>query len=100
MDKQSVINFIVNNDKLELLKARVNSFNPLKILRVQDYEIRHSNVLAWVLDPNENHNLDDRILKRFLLRVLLSSSNNEVLESMDMVYMIQQTSFMDIKVKR
>ena len=28
----------------------------------------HSRVLAWLLDPRESHGLDDRFLKRFLLR--------------------------------
>ena len=81
MDKQQLINFAVNNDKLELLKARINRFNPFKILKVQDYEIRHSNVLAWILDPSDNHNFDDRILKRFLLKVLLKPANDEILEN-------------------
>lgn len=81
MDKQQLINFAVNNDKLELLKARINRFNPFKILKVQDYEIRHSNVLAWILDPSDNHNFDDRILKRFLMKVLLKPANDEILEN-------------------
>jgi hypothetical protein len=81
VDKQQLINFAVNNDKLELLKARINRFNPFKILKVQDYEIRHSNVLAWILDPSDNHNFDDRILKRFLLKVLLKPANDEILEN-------------------
>jgi len=100
MDKQLLINFTVNNDRLELLKARVNRFNPLKVLRVQDHEIRHSNVLAWIFNPTENHNFDDRILKRFLLKVLLKPANDDVLDNMDMVYRLQQTSFVDIQVFR
>ena len=100
MDKQLLINFVVNNDKLELLKARTNRFNPLKVLRVQDHEIRHSNVLAWIFNPTENHNFDDRILKRFLLKVLLKPANDDVLDNMDMVYKLQQASLIDFKVFR
>mgnify|MGYP000934985047 FL=1 len=100
MDRMSVINFIVNNDKLELLKARLNRFNPFKILKIQDHEIRHSNVLSWILDPNGNHNFDDRILKRFLLKVILKPENDEILEHMNIVYEIQQMSLMDMKVYR
>ena len=66
---------------MELLKARINRFNPFKILKVQDHEIRYSNVLAWILDPSDNHNFDDRILKRFLLKVLLKPANDEILEN-------------------
>jgi len=100
MDKQQVINFVVNNDKIEILKAMTNRFNPFKVLKVQDHEIRHSNILAWIFNPSENHNFDDRILKRFLLKVLLSPSNDEILNDMEMVYMIQNTSLSDIKVYR
>lgn len=100
MEKQQLINFVVNNDKLEYLKARSNKFNPFKILKVQDHEIRHSNVLAWIFDPTENHNFDDRILKRFLLKVLLKSDNDEILEDMDLPYKLQQVSLMEMKVYR
>src|SRR6056297_3253063 len=100
MEKQQLINFVVNNDKLEYLKARTNKFNPFKILKVQDHEIRHSNVLGWIFDPSENHNFDDRILKRFLLKVLLKSDNDEILEDMDLAYKLQQVSLMEMKVYR
>ncbi len=42
MRKNDIVNFILNNDNLEILKERVNKFNPFKILKTQDQEIRHS----------------------------------------------------------
>lgn len=100
MDKQDLINFIVNNDKLELLKARINRFNPFKVLKIQDHEIRHSNILAWLFNSSENHNFDDKILKRFILKVLLKPDNDEVLQDVSLIYRLQQISLMDIKVYR
>ena len=100
MDKQQIINFVVNNDNLELLQARMKRFNPLKVLKVQDHEIRYSNVLAWLFDPKENHNLDDKILKRFILKVLQRPENEEILEEMNMVYEIQQAMMIDVCVYR
>ena len=41
-------------------------FNAFDVLRYTDYEIRHSNVLAWLLQPSESHGLDDGFLKWFL----------------------------------
>lgn len=58
--KRKIINFSVSND-LEISNAILNKFNPFKVLRIQDTEIRHSNVIVWILNPNENHNLSDRI---------------------------------------
>ena len=31
------------------------AFNPFNVLQVADLEIRHSNVLAWLLRPGETH---------------------------------------------
>lgn len=41
-------------------------FNVFDVLRNADYEIRHSNVLAWLLDPNENHGIGDKFLRKFI----------------------------------
>ena len=38
-------------------------FNPFDVLRYSDYEIRHSNVLAWLLQPNETHRIGDAFLR-------------------------------------
>ena len=100
MQQSNIINFIVNNDKLELIKAKLNRFNPFKILRIEDYEIRHSNVLAWLLDPNGNHSFDEKILKKFLLKVLMKPDNDEVLSNINLVYKIQNMNLMDICVYR
>ncbi len=100
MQESNLINFIVNNDKLELVKAKVNRFNPFKILKIEDYEIRHSNVLAWLLNPNGNHNFDDKILKKLLLKILMKPDNDEVLPNTNLVYKIQNMNIMDICVYR
>jgi hypothetical protein len=55
-------------DKLGLLIKEPNIF---KILGVADYEIRHSNFLAWLLDPKESHGLNELFLTRFLQDIFL-----------------------------
>lgn len=59
--------FIINNEPLEKLQLHLTAFNPLKVLKMNHYEIRHSNVLGWLLDPNENHNPEFRkpVVSRF-----------------------------------
>ncbi|MCM1404511.1 MAG: PD-(D/E)XK nuclease family protein [Prevotella sp.] len=44
----------------------VNIFNVLKLTRA---EIRHSNFLAWLLDPNENHGLGATFSRYFFYEV-------------------------------
>ena len=60
-------------DKLELGLKNPNIF---EILRISKKEIRHSNFLSWLLDPNESHKLGDVFLKRFLREVASSERFN------------------------
>lgn len=56
----------VNNPSMMQLEAYLNRFNPIKTMRMERMEIRHSAVLAWLLDPSETHGLADHFLKAFL----------------------------------
>lgn len=71
--KLALYEFVINNPKLEELEAKINAFNPFSVLKISHHEIRHSNVLAWLLDPKGNHNLGDYFLKKFLLKVVLAN---------------------------
>ncbi len=51
----------------ELVKP--GEFNTFDVLRYADYEIRHSNVLAWLLRPAETHGIGSRFLKWFVNQV-------------------------------
>lgn len=52
-----------NLDKLELELKMPNIF---KILKITGTEIRHSNFLKWLFDPNETHGLGNLFLIKFL----------------------------------
>tara|TARA_R110000751_G_scaffold20658_7_gene60255 strand:- start:353 stop:1663 length:1311 start_codon:yes stop_codon:yes gene_type:complete len=56
----------VNNDALYRLEAYLNRFNPIRVMRMQHQEIRHSAILAWLLDPQESHGFGDKVLRAFL----------------------------------
>ena len=49
--------------------SRQREFNTFDVLRYADYEIRHSNVLAWLLQPAETHGINGRFLKWFVCHV-------------------------------
>lgn len=56
--------FIVEaQSDLELIKRDLNAFNIFTVLGIQHREIRHSNFLGWLFDPNESHQLGDVFLK-------------------------------------
>ena len=46
--------------------AKRKEFNTFDVLRCADYEIRHSNVLAWLLQPDESHGIGGEFLKWFV----------------------------------
>ena len=66
--------FLVENQELEILNARLSGFNLFDVLRVDKAEIRHSNVLAWLLSPDGSHGLGPIFLRRFLSRLLMESA--------------------------
>lgn len=43
--------------------------NIFEILGITSAEIRHSRVLAWLLDPRESHKLEDKFFKKILMKV-------------------------------
>ena len=52
--------------------------NIFQILRITKNEIRHSNFLAWLLDPNQSHELGEIFLKTFLKEVFSSDKFEEI----------------------
>lgn len=58
----------IENKKLE----NESKFNIFKILKLDNFEIRHSNFLAWLLNPKENHGFNSAFLEAFLNSTLKS----------------------------
>jgi len=67
-------NLFINNEAMETIDLHLNRFNPIKVMRMERMEIRHSAILAWLLDPKESHGLNDRFLKAFLAEALRGQS--------------------------
>lgn len=44
-------------------------FNPFKVMRNGDHEIRHSNTLAWLFDSKENHELGNKFAVCFFSEI-------------------------------
>ena len=67
IDLEALDNFVCDNAELQDLERRVGRFNLFDALKIGDREIRHSNFLAWLLDPAESHGRGDRYLKAVLM---------------------------------
>ena len=58
--------FLVDNQELESLTARLARFNLFRVLNIEKAEILHSNVLAWLLTSGETRGLGNTFLRGFL----------------------------------
>jgi len=94
--ERKLAEFLVDSD-LEELSAKLGEFNILQVLRIERAEIRHSNVLAWLLNPRESHGLSDAFVRRFISTLLLDNEQADLglssaaVELMDLV---------DVEVRR
>lgn len=71
-------------------------FNPFEVLQYSDYEIRHSNVLAWMLRPDGTHGLGRVFLLRFIEH-LNAEANESGIESIPIPARLDEE---DVCVKR
>lgn len=60
---------IVQDDDAQRLKALLGRFNPFDVLRIGHYELRHTNTLAWLLDPAGNHGLGETFIRAVVHRL-------------------------------
>ncbi|MEP3072776.1 PD-(D/E)XK nuclease family protein [Maricaulis sp.] len=86
----------VNNPDLDRLRAYLGRFNPIKTMGMENMEIRHSAILAWLLNPQDTHGLGDSFLKAFLseaLRGVEALAKPSALE-------VSQADMMDAEIRR
>lgn len=85
----------VNVESLDRIKAYLNRFNPIRVMKMERMEIRHSSILAWLLDPRETHGFGDKFLKAFLGEALRGHSDLGTPTALD----ISQSDLRDADVR-
>lgn len=75
-DENALREFLLDISCLDKLSKWTSRFNLFDVLKITRTEIRHSNVLAWLLDPHENHGLGSAVLQGFV-RFAASSFEDE-----------------------
>ena len=71
-------NLFINNEAYLRLSSLLNRFNPIKVMGMERMEIRHSAILAWLLDPSENHHLGDSVLRAFISEALKGQTGTAI----------------------
>lgn len=87
-DLKSLYDRLLKDEDFDKLDLGLKNPNIFQILRITKNEIRHSNFLSWLLDPNQSHKLGDIFLKRFLREVFSSDKFGDLdqvdVEGMDL----------------
>lgn len=74
-NEQALQDFLLDISCLDELAPWTSQFNIFDVLKITKTEIRHSNMLSWLLDSNENHGLGDKFVS-CIIQVIMS--NNQV----------------------
>jgi hypothetical protein len=74
--EKKLVNLITDLDRLSKEKHFSSGLNIFEAAGLYRQEIRHSNVLAFLLRPQEKHGLGDAFLKRILQRALENGSGD------------------------
>lgn len=77
-DRDALARFVVESNDLERLEGQLADFNLFEAIGAVRQELRHSDFLSFLLDPNGNHGLGDKFLKRFLERVLFEAPQQPI----------------------
>ena len=93
--EKALKDFLLDIQCIDPLES-IDSFNIFDVLKISRAEIRHSNVLAWLLDPNENHGFGDKILQDITHYMVKSAHVTDEKEIFDLLKM----DYSDVMVHR
>lgn len=74
----------INLEK-KLVTQSSKKSNIFEILKIRNMEIRHSNFLGWLLDPEESHNLKNEFLKGFVQEGINKNKYTEITVDIDLI---------------
>lgn len=76
IQKELLEEFILYNPELEKLEAMLSEFNLFETLNMVNNELRHSSMLSWLMNPNENHGLGSYFIHNFLKQVIIDNKSS------------------------
>ena len=87
---------LLNDPDFEKLEIELQKPNIFSILGISRKELKHSNILVWLLDPNGSHGLGSK----FLIRVLRDLATHEKNDSLLNIIDINKLNFSNVEIKR
>jgi PD-(D/E)XK nuclease superfamily len=77
-DRKALEALLIDNQDLIRLEGLLDQFNIFEALGVVRQELRHSDFLAFLLDPRQNHSLEDIFVKQLLQKALLAAEDIDI----------------------
>ena len=75
---------VVHNPELEKLESLLDQFNIFEALGAVRQEVRHSDFLAFLLNPRQNHGLGDLLVKRLLQEAIAQADAAQPVTPIDL----------------
>ena len=70
--------FLLDNPELERIETLLGEFNIFEALGAIKVELRHSEFLAFLMNPNQNHGLGDFFIKRLLQKAVAGKKTDSL----------------------
>jgi len=64
-----LIEKLITDEDFDKLKDHFKDINIFKVMGIDQNEIRHSNTIAWLLDPSKNHNLGALFFQKLMAQL-------------------------------
>lgn len=94
-NEEALKRFLLDVKCLDKLSKWTNRFNLFDVLDITKAEIKHSNMLAWLMTPTENHGFNDSILLGF---IQFCVSNGAIKQ--DKIFDVLTTNYYEFEIKR
>jgi hypothetical protein len=98
-DIEYLENFVLSNPELDKLENVLSEFNIFETLNLKHAEIRHSNLLAWLLNPHENHGLASYFTRQFL-KFIVSANRSYFSSSKLSLIDFELFTYSNIEIRR
>jgi hypothetical protein len=82
--KNRLQDLVVHNPELERLESLLDRFNIFEALGAVHQEVRHSDFLAFLLNPRQNHGLGDLFVKRLLQEAIAQADFSQPVTPIDL----------------
>ncbi|MCP3027027.1 PD-(D/E)XK nuclease family protein [Halobacillus sp. A5] len=89
--REALEHFLMDIEILDEIDSKLAHFNVFETLGMIHTEIRHSNVLSWLLSPTENHGLGDYVLKKVIQSIVYQN----YIDSANFAYSPLEISLLD-----